>query len=284
MLINLDRRWFLIGLITVLLIPVLPGLAQQPDSSQSLTNNLHTFQEQTSRQTLPSLKRPVPPDRSTQLASSFAFQGKGAPTNTVAGGRRGNGLCPQDASTVTGSAVGAANSTQGLTALLPPSRFSGETMSDRPTILVYVPQTTARQLVFFVEDSNQTEVDRTRFKVTGSPQILGIRLPLPLQVGQPYRWTVAMVCPKASPDNPFVEGTMQRVQPDSTFAHQLQQATPLDQASLYAKSGFWYEASTALFELQQTQPKNSDYSAAWKELLQSVGLEKMATVPLGSLP
>ena len=282
MVINLDRRFVSLLCITVLSsMTVTPGMTQEANTVQRPATRPLISQRQRpqpQRPTNPASTQKSPANRSSR---GFAFAGKGAPASTVSGGRRNNGRCPQDTSLVADSAIAPTTVTQGLTALVPLSRFDGETIAERPTFLVYVPPTTARQLAFKLEDSDKEEVYSTRLNITGSSQIVDIRMQEPLQVGKRYFWTAALVCPESGPGDPFVEVSIKRVQPDNALANQLKQATDLfDQASLYAKAGLWYEAAAALFELRQPQPNDLDYVAAWRELLQSVDLDRMTTVPL----
>jgi hypothetical protein len=58
--------------------------------------------------------------------------------------------------------------------------------------------------------------------------------------------------------------------------NQINKAAPKERVSLYRTADVWYEAVFTLFELQRSQPDDSSLSAAWKELLNSGGLDFIA--------
>jgi hypothetical protein len=211
-----------------------------------------------------------------------------APTVTIGGGRRNNGNCSQ----IEQASAQPAQSLpldQLLTPLLP-SPFSNLqlTVSAHPTFLVYVPQTSATVVEFTLlttKDNNKEEgIYQTTVKLTGTPGIVRISLPTSapeLEIGKDYKWLVTMACQADGPtvSDPFTEGLVRRIQPDSSLS-QLDQAKPLDRVALYAKSGFWYEASANLAALRQAQPNDPEVASAWQELLQGAGLGAIANAPL----
>jgi Domain of Unknown Function (DUF928) len=74
-----------------------------------------------------------------------------------------------------------------------------------------------------------------------------------------------------------VGGWIERAEPNDTLKQQLANLAPVERASLYAKQGFWYDALTTLVELQKTQPNDPALAASWAALMQSVGLDAIAT-------
>jgi len=262
------------------------GLAKEPKKSQPATSKPTVSKTQSTTKQKP----PSSIQTSLKRRGSFAFVlpagAKGAPTDSVSGGRRNSGTCPSHQS---GPAPTPEKSDPFLTTLLPQIQLNervvqlGQSVSEHPTILVYIPQTAAKEVRFSLEDPNGKGLYRTTLNVSGSPSVVSVPLPetIPaLEVGKEYRWVVSMICETAGPQNPFVEGIVRRVPLDTALVRQLQQADPLEKASLYAKSGMWYEASASLFTLKQSQPDNTDLQFAWIELLQSVGLERIANAPL----
>ncbi|HBL60825.1 MAG TPA: hypothetical protein DDZ80_21015 [Cyanobacteria bacterium UBA8803] len=102
-----------------------------------------------------------------------------------------------------------------------------------------------------------------------------------LAQGKPYYWTFALACnPNDRTDDWVVGGWLERSEPSDSLKQQLATATPLEQVSFYAQQGFWYDALTTLMELQHTQPDNPALAATWAQLLNSVGLDAIATKPL----
>jgi hypothetical protein len=194
------------------------------------------------------------------------------PDETTGGGTRDEGRCPQDAKT-----------SQPLTALSPVTE-AGLTVAERPTFLAYVPQTTAQTVEFSLFDQNNKGIYQTIFDLTNTPGIVSFSLPPnapTLEIGQDYTWSFAMICnPKNRLQDQFVRGRIRRTQLDSGLMNQIKKAAPKERVSLYKTADVWYEAVFTLFELQRSQPNDPSVSAAWKELLNSGGLNSIATQPL----
>jgi hypothetical protein len=93
-----------------------------------------------------------------------------------------------------------------------------------------------------------------------------------------YKWYFIIDCDPDAP--PVVEGWVQRVAPNPTLASQLQKATPQQRVALYAANGIWHDALTNLAELRSANPGDDTFSNDWASLLQSVGLEAIATEPI----
>ena len=194
------------------------------------------------------------------------------PDETTGGGTRDGGRCPQDAKT-----------SQPLTALSPVTE-TGLTLAERPTFLAYVPKTTAQTAEFSLFDQNNQGIYQTTFALTNTPGIISFSLPpnaSPLEMGKDYTWSFAMICdPKKRLQDQFVRGRIRRTQLNSALMNQIEKASPKERVSLYRNANIWYEAVFILFELQRSQPNDSSVSAAWKELLNSGGLNSIATQPL----
>jgi hypothetical protein len=202
-----------------------------------------------------------------------------APKTTVGGGRRSDGKCAQDRNASEESAQ--SNTPDRLVTPLVRSD-SQVTVLARPTFLVYVPQTSAQALELKLEDGQGKGIYHTRINLTGTPGIVSMSLPAAapeLEVGKDYKWLVSVVCQSGAPDDLFVEGSVRRIQPDSTLS-QVDKVEPLEQAALYAKSGVWYEAVANLAALRKAQPNDSQVASAWENLLKDAGLGAIANAPL----
>ncbi|EKQ70566.1 protein of unknown function DUF928 [Leptolyngbyaceae cyanobacterium JSC-12] len=278
----------LIALATTLLLGLSasPGLTKDPQILQTATLKSAVSASQPAVKQSP--RSPVQPGSRNPKRFTFVLPtgAKSAPSDSVSGGRRNSGTCPSQQSS---SVLTPETSAPFLTTLLPKIQLNervvqlGQSVSEHPTLLVYIPQTTAKEVRFSLEDAQGKGLYRTALKVTGSPGVVSVPLPATspgLEVGKEYRWVVSMICETAGPQNPFVEGIVRRVPLDTNLVKQLQQADPLEKAAIYARSGMWYEASASLFALSQSQPDNAELRLAWHELLQSVGLERMANTPL----
>jgi hypothetical protein len=195
------------------------------------------------------------------------------PDETTGGGTRDGGRCPQDAIT----------SEPPPTALSPVTK-PGLTLAERPTFLVYVPQTTAQTAEFSLFDQNNKGIYQTTFALTDTPGIVSFSLPPnapPLEIGKDYTWSFAMICnPKNRLQDQFVRGRIRRTELDLALMNQIEKATPEERVSLYRSADVWYEALFTLFELQRSQTTDLSVSAAWKELLNSGGLNTIAAQPL----
>ena len=172
------------------------------------------------------------------------------------------------------------------------------TVAANPTVFVYVPETTIRStenLVFAefsVYDDQGEDFYKTTFRLptvvssdvpTSSvftPGIVKLTLPanVSLETGKTYHWEFKLNCPPDesgdASDNPFVDGWIQRTELSPDLKTKIEQATPLEQAKLYAKARIWSEALMLAAQLRSSHP------AEWEELLKSVGLNEIAQVPL----
>ncbi|BAU10538.1 hypothetical protein LEP3755_10220 [Leptolyngbya sp. NIES-3755] len=199
----------------------------------------------------------------------------GTPSTTRGAGSRDNQQCSQDSSATT-----QATGKPSLTALVPSDR-SGLTWSARPTFWVYVPQTSARQIVLSIKQGNQFHSQRF-VPITGTSGILGIQTAEdspPLEVDKDYQWAIVLVCgDRPSPNDPVVSALVRRKQPTTNLNSQ----TALQQATTYSKQGIWYDAITVLAEAKRSQPNDSALNQTWTNFLMqpTVGLNAIATEPL----
>jgi hypothetical protein len=205
-----------------------------------------------------------------------------APKTTVGGGRRNDGKCAQDRNASQDYAE--SNTADRLMTPLvrSPLTDSQLTVSARPTFMVYVPQTSAQALELKLEDGQGKGIYQTRINLTGTPGIVSMSLPAAapeLEVGENYKWLVSVVCQSGEPEDLFVEGSVRRIQPDSTLS-QVDKVEPLERVALYAKSGVWYEALANLAALRKAQPNDSQVASAWENLLKDAGLGAIANAPL----
>ncbi len=91
---------------------------------------------------------------------------------------------------------------------------------------------------------------------------------------------MALICQPTQTDIPIVSGKIRRVELDWTLQTQLEKKNSLDQAALYGQAGVWYDMLNSLAQLKKTQPNETTIAANWVHLLNSVGLEEIATKPL----
>ncbi|MEQ9550903.1 MAG: DUF928 domain-containing protein [Coleofasciculus sp. G3-WIS-01] len=217
-----------------------------------------------------------------------------APGITTGGGRRNDGQCSGDQ-----GVAADASAAQSLTVLVPsvldnqplnesePSPVGVNfqlTVSEKPTFLVYVPHTSAQILELRMEDEEGQQMgENAQLNLTETPGIYSISLSEnapPLAVDKDYKWLVSMTCQVGDPNDPFVEGSIRRVSPDSILTRSLDQVTDLEQVAVFAQAGIWQDAVVNLAALRQTQPNNPEVVSAWETLLQYAELEDITHAPL----
>lgn len=192
------------------------------------------------------------------------------PDDTAGGASRGEG-CPQES-------VGV------CVVPLMPNTKNGLTIAERPTFFVYVPQTSAKEIFFGLIDENNNNYYQTKIPLDGKSGILRFQLPdnaPALEAGKNYRWTFIIIGDQGlRADSRGVEGNIQRVVANPTLVSQLQNKSLVQQAALYGKNGIWYETLTSLAEARKSNPNDDKLLVTWQNLLNSVGLNAIATKPL----
>ncbi|MDJ0553754.1 MAG: DUF928 domain-containing protein [Microcoleaceae cyanobacterium MO_207.B10] len=226
----------------------------------------------------------------TRGGTTFTPPGAGAPRSSMGGGTRGgsNVLPPGDSSD-----AGSGNSNilqnpvfnnQFLVPLLPETNY-GRTVSERPTIFVYVPKMSAREIFFSLQDEQRNTIYQTKLKVSGDEGIVSFTLPPEapeLEMGKNYVWFFAPIEPNGvlRPDNYHVDGWIKRVETPTDAIDAETNSAPIEQASLYARYGIWYDTLEILISAKQDQPNNTILAREWRELLEQVGLKNIADYSL----
>lgn len=158
------------------------------------------------------------------------------------------------------------------------------TTKPHPDFWFYVPYQLDGDLdlEFVLQDEMGNTLYQSRFApVFEHPGIISVALSettLPLALETPYRWFLVAYCEPSSPT--FVEGWIQRVELNEAVQEQLAQASPSEQANLYATHGIWQDALMTLGTLYRQHPDSVDARAEWMALLKSAGLGKVATEDL----
>ncbi|NEQ39033.1 MAG: DUF928 domain-containing protein [Okeania sp. SIO3I5] len=180
--------------------------------------------------------------------------------STRGGGHRGNGC-----TTVPSN----------LTALMPGDN-AGTTIASNPKFFVYVPESEAKSAEFEITDKSGKNVYSTNLDISDTSGIVKLTLPkdVSLKTNKEYTWIFQVICdPLDYSVNKFVEGTIKKVEISSELENSLKNATPLEQAEIYAKARIWNETIATLAELRNSNP------TAWEQLLTSVGLKEIASEP-----
>ncbi|MBO3457221.1 DUF928 domain-containing protein [Aetokthonos hydrillicola Thurmond2011] len=263
-----------------------------------------------------------PPSQATGGASRGNFftpvYGKGAPKQTTGGASRGNLFTPSSSNSAPKQATGGASrgdlftpssgnsapkqasggaSRSGDDALNPtlepktpakliallPQSFYGTTVSEHPTILVYLPASNAQKAIFSLKDEAGKMQYQMTIPVAGKTGVISVNLPKdapPLAIGKNYQWFLAVeVDGRLNPSTPYVDGWIERVQPSADLATAMEQKDALKRAAAFGKNGVWYDCAATLVSLHSAQPNNAILAKQWEELLSSVGLKEVTTAP-----
>jgi Domain of Unknown Function (DUF928) len=195
------------------------------------------------------------------------------------GGTAGGGTRPAQ----TACSSGSLKKSGSLTALSPGSHV-GLTQSDRPNFFVYLPKTTAKAAEFSLFDDKMNGIYQVSIPI--SPRQTGLtKIPLPdaapsLAKEKPHYWTFALVCNESDRTEDWVVGGwIEHGKPNNQLKQQLTRVAGVERVCVYAKNGFWYDAVTELVQMQKTQPNNSKLAGTWTQLLRSVGLNAIASLP-----
>ncbi|ESA36009.1 hypothetical protein N836_09310 [Leptolyngbya sp. Heron Island J] len=204
---------------------------------------------------------------------SFEFippEDDGQPRTNRASGRRDQ-LCNNSASGLA------------LTLLIPPSN-QGITTAAHPIFLAYLPQTSAQQAFLTLEGENNDYLYHTLVDLPETAGIVSFAIPETAPVLEPdqhYKFSLGMIYGQTlDPNDPVIEGWIQRITPDTVAESQPSQEASFELGAWYARNGIWFDALALLADLRATEPDNLDAIAAWEELLQSVGLDRVGTAPL----
>lgn len=164
-----------------------------------------------------------------------------------------------------------------------------QTVSERPMVFVYVPQTVARQARFSLAIATDTPSGRTveevlyeyTLSLPEQPSVIGIPLQ-PLIEGQTYHWVFQIHCDPTGDrsGDALTDGWLQRVAPASNLSLRLNRAAPRELPALYARSGLWQDTITSLGTLRAAAPDDDALTADWASLLSSVKLNDLATIPV----
>ncbi|MEM7725939.1 MAG: DUF928 domain-containing protein [Cyanobacteria bacterium P01_A01_bin.45] len=167
-----------------------------------------------------------------------------------------------------------------ILALLPKAYF-GTTISQNPKILVYLPASPARKGIFSLKDAQGNTLHQMNVSVSGKAEVISIKVPINLQFEKNYQWFFALqVDQTLSPRTPYVNGWIQRIQPDEKIIKSMQQKDLLKQAKAFGQGGVWYDCIATLAKLRDIQPTNPSVNKHWSELLASVRLKQIGKAPL----
>lgn len=249
---------------TILYLAILLDLALITAFPESITARSQLIPSQVANET-----RSVKP-RETRKKIKYKPPKVGAPDNRLGGASRGDNCGTEQ---------------KFLQALLPANNL-GLTISEYPTLFVYIPPISTQLAELKLREADSKKVVYQKIlKLRATSGIvsfsIGSKDMPPLKIGHNYRWILSIICNSQDrSEDAFVGGWIQRIEPSSTLMSQLNKTKPRDAIALYAESGIWHETLTTLAQMRYSYPQDSTASADWVELLESVGLGKIAQEPL----
>ncbi|TYQ31342.1 DUF928 domain-containing protein [Pseudanabaena sp. UWO310] len=217
-----------------------------------------------------------------------------APTQTAGGASRSSFTPPPSSSAPIGTAGGASRTNAYgsyligdrpvFMAAVLPQTFYGTTLSAHPAILVYLPASAAQEAVFSLKDESKQTIYQMSVPVSGKAGIVAIQLPEnapALEVDKNYQWFFALKLEgNLTPNSPFVDGWIKRITPSADLAKSLEGKTSLQQSSILAANGVWYDSASILSSLRTAQPNDQLLAKEWKELLDSVQLSQLTSLAI----
>jgi len=187
---------------------------------------------------------------------------RGAPGGRVGGGTRGIG-----------------DEFITLFALVP--NHVGLTVQGQPTLYWYLSKATDLPIeVTIIEDQSIFPLLEKRISIPVQPGINRIRLAdsaVFLPLGKQYRWFIAAVpAPDRRSKDIIAGGMIERVELPEALRVKLSQADKRNIPSIYAESGIWYDTITAISELIEAYPNDTNLRKQRAALLEQVGLSQVA--------
>ncbi len=214
-----------------------------------------------------STKASTPAKASSVKPGRRVFQPVGTrmPADTVGGGSRSIDRCPLD--TISNPVT-----------LLTPKTLGEQTSQDRPTLLAYVDQTSAKRMFFSIQDEEGKYHYQTMLPTPTQVGLVKIQMPASsaaLEPGRRYRWSVVLSCGnRLRPDSPRAEGWIERIALAST-APGSSVGTPQVQVDRLWSQNLWYDTVSTLAEIRRSNPGDRQSAQLWTDLLGSVGLSKL---------
>jgi hypothetical protein len=176
-----------------------------------------------------------------------------------------------------------------VVALMPNTNIA-LTVAEKPTVFFRVSKTSVQEATFnLLNENGERIIYEKTIPLNNTGNVMSFTLPADapaLEVGKEYQWELVVNCdPDDKKGNPRVTTAIKRVQPSSTLMSKLAQAKPSDRPFLYAEEGIWIDALSTLAKLRVANPNDSELKEEWTTLLESAGLQNIATAPLiGSVP
>ena len=176
-------------------------------------------------------------------AATFVPPEGSSPQETVGGASRTGDSCPEDPER--------ANT---LVALVP-SLDRVYTVDNRPTIFVYVSETSATQAYFSLEDDEYTPLAHFTVPVPEGGGLVAVPVPedaaAEMETGQEYRWLFTLKCNnRIQAGYPLVAGRIDLYDGEPPTP----ETSPREVAHAYGQAGIWYDGLEILISAWQSDP------------------------------
>ncbi|NEQ52691.1 MAG: DUF928 domain-containing protein [Leptolyngbya sp. SIO3F4] len=159
-----------------------------------------------------------------------------------------------------------------------PLSLYGLTVSARPTIMAYLPETNAHTAIFSLKDEDESVIYRQVVSLNGADGILRFILQEDapeLSIGKDYQWFVTLQTDEyITPASPYVTAWIKRVDMAAVMGR-TDLPTGLAKAKALAQAGIWYDAAEQLAQLQIDPQTQVDTADNWTEFLMSVELDML---------
>ncbi len=161
--------------------------------------------------------------------------------------------------------------------LLTPNDHIAQTVSAYPTFLWHLSNGTTASMVFTLVEPGKPKPIFTQQVKADKPGIVKLEVPanIPeLAVGKEYRWTVALICSDKRPsENIYARAWIERVHPSPDLNQKIATArSDADRALIYAQSGIWIDAVSALYQVHIANPGETEALNTLNALLKQVGI------------
>lgn len=159
----------------------------------------------------------------------------------------------------------------GETVAIMPDDNYGLTVRERPEIFVYLPQTSAKQVVLSFESQDKKYHEVSFLEIPPSSEVVSFALPENkpgIKPGEYYQWKLTLVCGKIPHvDDPVLSGWVQRKDRDEdTLKTDPYSDTEL--AQWYGENGYWYDLLGQLRQIEANNLQDGIFSKLWLELIE----------------
>ena len=159
-----------------------------------------------------------------------------------------------------------------ITALMPKGNY-GLTLQDMPSIFVYLPRTTAKQVVLAIQDEAEAYHEIAFLPITKHAQIVSFALPEDkpsLTPGKYYKWKLTLVCGDIpNVEDPKLEGWLKPIDRNS-LTTEPDEKDAIAKVNWYSQNGYWYDLLLQLETAQKANPNDPEIASVWQDLLQKV--------------